>query len=102
MASDKLLQAYKKDIVISTKLLKSNPDGIICGAALVIQDAHGVNVLINYIDKNYIKYNADTILTYEIMKCYGKLGFKYINIGAVTGNFNSNSKYYPILESKLV
>lgn len=101
MTSDKLLQAYKKDIVISTKLLKSNPDGIICGAALVIQDAHGVNVLINYSDKNYAKYNADTILTYEIMKYYGKLGFKYINIGAVTGNFNSNSKYYPILESKL-
>ena len=101
MASDKLLQAYKKDIVISTKLLKSNPDGIICGAALVIQDAHGVNVLINYTNKDYAKYNADTILTYEIMKYYGKLGFKYINIGAVTGNFNSNSKYYPILESKL-
>ena len=101
MASDKLLQAYKKDIVISTKLLRSNPDGIICGAALVIQDAHGINVLINCEDKNYSKYNADTILTYEIMKYYGKLGFKYINIGAVTGNFNSNSKYYPILESKL-
>ncbi len=101
MTSDKLLQAYKKDIVISTRLLKSNPDGIVCGAALVIQDAHGVNVLINYSDKNYAKYNADTILTYEIMKYYGKLGFKYINIGAVTGNFNSNSKYYPILESKL-
>ena len=101
MASDKLLQAYKKDIVISTKLLKSNPDGITCGAALVIEDAHGVNVLINYADKNYAKYNADTMLTYEIMKYYGKLEFKYINIGAVTGNFNSNSKYYPILESKL-
>ena len=101
MASDKLLHAYKKDIVISTKLLKSNPEGIICGAALVIEDAHGVNVLINYSDKNYSKYNSDTVLTYEIMKYYGKLGFKYINIGAVTGNFNSSSKFYPILESKL-
>lgn len=99
--SDKLLHAYKKDVVASTKLLRSNPSGITCGAALVIEDAHGVNILFNYVDHNYKKYNSDTILTYEIMKYYGKLGFKYINIGAVTGNFNSNSKYYPSLESKL-
>ncbi len=101
LESDKLLHAYKKDIVISTKLLKTNPDGITCGAAFVIEDAHGVNILINYVDNNYNKYNADTMLTYEIMKYYGKLGFKYINLGPVTGNFDSNSKYYPMLESKL-
>lgn len=99
--SDKLLHAYKKDIVASTKLLKTNPDGITCGAALVIQDAHGVNILVNYVDSNYTKYNSDTLLIYEIMKYYGKLGFKYINIGAVTGNFDSSSKYYPMLENKL-
>ncbi len=101
IASDKLLHAYKKDIVMSTKLLKSNPDGLILGAALVIQDAHGINILVNYVDNNYAKYNADTLLIYEIMKYYGKLGFKYINIGAVTGNFDSSSKYYPMLENKL-
>ena len=101
LSSDKLLHAYKKDIVLSTKLLKSNPDGLLCGAALVVEDAHGVNILVNYVDNNYAKYNSDTLLTYEIMKYYGKLGFKYINIGAVTGNFDSNSKYYPMLENKL-
>lgn len=101
MTSDRLLHNYKKDIVVSTKLLKSNPEGIICGAALVVEDAHGINILLNYSNKNYAQYNADTVLTYEIMKYYGKLGYKYINIGAVTGNFNSSSKFYPILESKL-
>ena len=101
LESDKLLHAYKKDIVVSTKLLKAKPEGITCGAALVIEDAHGVNILVNYVDNSYNKYNADIILTYEIMKYYGKLDFKYINIGAVTGNFDSSSKYYPMLESKL-
>ena len=101
LESDKLLHLYKKDIVLSTKLLKSNPEGITCGGALIIEDAHGVNILINYVDNNYNKYNADTVLIYEIMKYYGKLGFKYINIGPVTGNFDSNSKYYPMLENKL-
>ena len=101
IASDKLLHIYKKDIVYSTKLLKSNPDGITCGAALTIEDAHGVNILINYTNPDYSKYNPDTVLTYEIMKYYGKMDYKYVNIGAVTGNFDSSSKYYPILESKL-
>ena len=99
--SDKRLHTYKKDIVASTKLLKSNPDGITCGVALTIEDARGVNILINYVDKEYEKYYPDTILTYEIMKYYGKMDYKYINIGPVTGNFDSSSKYYPILESKL-
>ena len=40
MTSDKLLSTYKRDIVISTKLLKQNPDGIICGAALTIEEAN--------------------------------------------------------------
>jgi len=101
MESDKLLHTYKKDVVLSTKLLKSNPDGIICGGALVIQESHGINILINYVDSNYTKYNSDALLIYEIMKYYGKLDYKYINIGAVTGNFDSASKYYPMLENKL-
>ncbi len=101
MESDKLLHAYKKDIVASTRLLKTNPEGITCGAALVIEDAHGVNILVNYVDNNYSKYNSDTLLIYEIMKYYGKLNYRYINIGPITGNFDSGSKYYPMLENKL-
>ena len=101
LTSDKLVHTYKKDIVSSTKLLKSFPDGITCGAALTIEDAHGVNVLINYVVPEYNKYSPDTILNYEIMKYFGKMDYKYINLGPVTGNFDSNSKYYPILENKL-
>ena len=101
MLSDKMLHTYKKDIVSSTKLLKSNPDGIICGVAVTIEDAHGVNIIVNHVDSLYTKYNPDIILTYEIMKQYGKMNYKYINIGSVTGNFDPNSKYYPILENKL-
>lgn len=99
--SDKMLHTYKKDIVTSTKLLKSNPDGIICGVALTITDTSGVNIVINYCVPGYEEYNPETILTYEIMKYYGKENYKYINIGAVTGNFDPNSKYYFLLTSKL-
>lgn len=101
VTSDKLLHSYKKDIVASTKLMKNFPEGIICGAALTLEDSHGVNIYINYADNDYVRYHPDTLLIYEIMKYYGKLDYKYINIGPVTGNFDSTSKYYQMLENKL-
>ena len=101
ITSDKQLSLYKKDIVASTKLLKNHPEGIICGAALTIEETNGVNILINYEDPNYARNNITTILTYEIMKFYGKMNYKYINLGSITGNFNSTSKFYSLLISKL-
>ncbi len=101
ITSDKLLHAYKKDIVSSTRLLKTNPDGIVCGVAVTIEDARGVNIELSFIDNNYARYSPNTLLIYEIMKYFAKLNYNYINIGAITGNFDSVSKYYPLLESKL-
>ena len=99
--SDRLLHMYKKDIVASTKLLKTNPDGFICGVAVTILDARGVNIELSFIDNNFTRYYPNTLLIYEIMKYYSKLGLSYINIGAITGNFDSSSKYYSLLENKL-
>lgn len=101
IASDKLLHMYKKDIVNSTKLLKNFPDGITCGAALAIEESRGVNIIVNAVDKNYEESNIAQLLNYEIMKYFGKANYQYINLGAITGNFDRNSKYYPILETKL-
>ena len=101
ITSDKMLNLYKKDIVASTKLLKMHPDGIICGTALTIEETNGVNILLNYEDPDYARNNITTIMTYEIMKFFGKMNYKYINLGSITGNFNSTSKFYPALLSKL-
>ncbi len=101
ITSDKLLNTYKKDIVASTKLLKQYPDGITCGAALTLEEAKGVCILINYEAKEYAHYNISTLLTYEIMKYFGKENYQYINLGDITGNFNPSSKYYPLLLSKI-
>ena len=35
------------------------------------------------------------------MKYFAKLNYSYINIGAITGNFDPLSKYYSLLEGKL-
>ncbi len=99
--SDKMLSKYKKDVVNSTNLLKKYPDGIKCGVAMTIEEASGVNIIYTYEDSNYASHNVITLLNYEIMKYFGKLNYKYINLGSITGNFNSNSKYYPLLLNKI-
>ena len=101
IVSDKKLHMYKKDIVSSTQFLKKYPDGLICGAAITIEEIRGVNIEINYVDSNNARYNPDALLIYEIMKYYGKMDYKYINIGPITGNFDPTSKYYSMLEKKL-
>ena len=99
--SDKLLHQYKKDVVDSAKYLKSNPNGVTIGTALVIEEANGANILLKYIDKNYEKHSANEVLIYEIMKYYGKRNYQYLNLGSVTGNFNPNSRYYKELMDKM-
>ena len=101
ITSDRLLHTYKKDIVASTKLLKSHPDGLICGVAVTVAEARGVNIELSFVDNSFIRYYPNTLLVYEIMKYYSKLGFDYINIGAITGNFDPTSKYYSMLENKI-
>ena len=98
--SDKILNIYKKDIIVSTDFLRKYPDGLICGAALVIKQNKGAEIIINYTPKQYNHFKVNDILTYEIMKYYANRKLKYINLGAVTGNFDCKSKFYPILKSK--
>lgn len=98
--SDKLLKGLKKDIIVSTDLLRNNPDGIICGTALVVQNKKGAEILVNYIPKEFKNFKANEALTFEIMKYYSKQKLKYINLGSVFGNFDQRSRFYPLLETK--
>ena len=98
--SDKILNVYKKDILVSTDFLRNYPDGVICGVALVINQKKGAEVIINYNPKEYSRFNSNDILIYEIMKYYASNNLKYINLGAVSGNFNKKSKFYSMLVPK--
>jgi len=98
--SDKILSIYKKDILISTDLLRNHPDGVTCGVALVINNYKGAEILINYSPKEYKRFNVNDILTYEIMRHYANYKCKYINLGSTPGNFSKKTKFYPLLASK--
>ena len=99
--SDKILSEYKKDIVLSTKLLHNYPNGLICSVAIMIEQEKGVNVYASYDLPGYENFHINDVMIYELMKKYAKMHYKYINIGPITGNFNPKGKYYNLLQNKM-
>lgn len=99
--SDKLLDVYKQDIVKSTELLRKYPEGIICSTSMIIEDKDIAHMYINYDNKEHASCNAYAMLISELYKLYSNKGFKYLDLGPVTGNFDSNSKQYSLIKNKI-
>ena len=81
-------------------MLRKYPDGILIGVSLVVTQKKGANVLLNYQVPEFAQFNTNEMMTFELMKYYAKKKYKYINLGAVTGNFDPSSKYYLTLINK--
>lgn len=100
MDSDKKLHQYKKDVVAATEFLKKYPDGKILAASLVIKHEKGADCLILFEDKDFANFNGEALLIYEMSKKYGNQGYKYLNLGPATGNFDKKSPYYKKIANK--
>lgn len=101
MESDKKLAIYKKDIEIANNLNLMYPEGLITGVVLTIEETNGVNIILNYEDEKYKNFNSIYFANYELMKYFVKLNYKYINLGAATGNFDPKSNFYQLLIDKI-
>lgn len=98
--SDKLLHKFKADTLNAANLLNKYPDGLVTNACMVITHGKGITILVNYFDKTHLDYNCNGLMIYEIMKKFAD-NYQYINLGAVTGNFDSSKKSYQILADKV-
>lgn len=101
MESDKLITAYKNNLLKATDLLKSNPDGIPIGAAMVIKYDNAAYLFTEGIDEEYGHLNASTLMKWKIIEDYNNLGFKYVNLNGVVGDFENENQYSGLNESKL-
>ena len=105
MESDRLITAYKNNLLKATDLLKQRPDGIIVGAAMVIKYDNAAYIFTEGVDPAYSAINASYLLKWELIENFNTLGFKYINLNAIVGDFeNKNPKRNPYIglnESKL-
>lgn len=101
MESDKLITVYKNNLLKATDLLKSNPDGIPIGAAMVIKYDNAAYLFTEGIDEEYGNLNASTLLKWKLIEDYNNQGLKYINLGGIVGDFENQNEYSGLNESKL-
>ena len=91
MESDSLLNKLKEDIVIATNGLKDNNHQVVA-AALVLKDDTRAHVIDSGFNKE-LKYNQNYFLFDSLINHY-KNDFMFLDIGGVSGDFNSDSKYH--------
>jgi len=101
MESDKLITAYKNSLLISTDLLKSNPDGLIIAGAMVIKYDNAAYLFTEGIDETYGYLNANYLLKWQLITDYNAQGLKYLNLNAIVGEFEKKNEYSGLNEAKL-
>ncbi len=101
MESDKLINIYKKDLVLATELLKKYPKGLIIGAALTIEYNNTSNIIIDGFDKNYSHLNSNYLLRWYIINDCNNRKLKYVNFNAIVGEFKKDNPYKQLNEMKL-
>ena len=100
MESDKLITSYKNSLLKSTDLLKENPEGIIIAAAMVIKYDNVAYLISEGIDESYGYLNDNYLLKWRLISDFNELGYKYVNLNAVVGEFEKRTKYDGLNESK--
>lgn len=101
MESDKLITTYKNRLLKATDMLKTNPNGITIGGAMVIKYDGAAYIFSEGIDESNSNLNANYLIRWQMIKDYTEQGFKYINLNAIVGDFENKNQYSGLNESKL-
>ena len=101
MESDKLITSYKNHLLKSTDLLKSNPDGITIGGAIVIKYDNAAYIISEGIDEEYGYLNAGYLIKWQLINDYNNQGMKYVNLNGIVGEFEEQNEFSGLNESKL-
>ena len=105
MESDKLITAYKNNLLKSTELLKQRPEGIIVAGAMVIKYDNAAYIYTEGTDSNYSTINPSYLLKWQIIEDFNEEGYKYVNLNAICGDFDTTNPrknpYIGLNESKL-
>ena len=101
MESDKLITVYKNNLLKSTNLLKTNPEGVIIAGAMIIKYDNAAYIFAEGIDDEYGYLNANYLLKWKLINDYNNQGLKYINLNAIVGEFEKENQYSGLNEAKL-
>ena len=101
MESDKLISSYKNNLLLSTKLLKEYPEGIIIGGCISIIYDNAAYIYTEGFNEKYSHLNPNYLIKWELIKEYLKRGYKYLNLNSIVGEFEKENKYRGLNEMKL-
>lgn len=101
MESDKLVSTYKNNMLMATELLKKYPDGMIIGGAMVINFDNAAYILTDGFNEKFSSLNASYLIKWQMIMDYNALGYKYLNMNAVVGEFENKNPYSGLNEMKL-
>ena len=101
MESDKLLNIYKNNLILATKLLKDNPNGLIIGGAITIDYDNATYLVADGFNKEYSFINPSYLIKWSIITNAKNKNYKYVNFNGISGNFENTNKYKNLNEMKL-
>lgn len=99
MASDKLLENIKNNILRSTESLKKNKEAIIAGA-IIVKHYNRISIITSGYSEEYKGLNPNYFLHCAIIERY-KPYFDYLDLGGMTGKFDTNTMYKGLDEFKM-
>ena len=99
MASDKLLENFKDNILKATESIKKNKEAII-GGALVVKHFNRITIITSGYSEEYKSLNPNYFLHYAIIERY-KPYFNYLDMGGMTGKFDTDTTYKGLDEFKM-
>lgn len=94
IASDKLLDRLKQELVNASNLWKQYPNGIILGSCAVIRNDKEVYFLVDGYNDKLKNIRSSHILKWKIIRHYCKQGYNMFNLGEISNNYeNKDDKY---------
>ena len=100
MESDKLITAYKSNLLSATDLLRSNPSGLVVAGAMVIKYDNAAFLITEGTDDQYGSLNAISLIKWQLINDYNDQGLKYLNLNGIVGEFEKQNEFSGLNESK--
>lgn len=95
------LNELKNQLIIATKLLKEEPQGILLATMLITKYRDEVYIFMDGYNKEFKKLNAKHLMTWKLIEKYSKEKYKRFNLGGMTNPNINNEKYKGLNEFKL-
>ena len=97
--SDKMLNSYKNDIVLGSKLYRDSRY-IPIAANAVIKYGNEVFFLIDNSNPRFKSFNSNHLLKWKVIEECRNLGFTKFHLNGITGDFTPKNKYIGLYEFK--